>query len=115
MRVVFLLFYRCTTHYENACIKVDFSCYDFSHKISLRITHEGVPHILIKTSSAYLFPSSINRSNTEMMLDSAVEVVETNPTDISTNDTADNRLDTSTSGESNSTSYIKSALLCRKH
>ena len=50
-----------------------------------------------------------------MMLDSAVEVVETNPTDISTNDTADNRLDTSTSGESNSTSYIKSALLCRKH
>ena len=65
--------------------------------------------------SAYLFLCSIDKSNTEMMLDSAVEVVETNPTDISTNDTADNRLDTSTSGESNSTSYIKSALLCSKH
>ena len=46
---------------------------------------------------------SIDRSNTEMMLESAVEVVETNPHDISAND---NRLDTSTTGQSNSTSYI---------
>ena len=46
---------------------------------------------------AYLFLCSIVRSNTEMMLESAVEGVETNPHDISAND---NRLDTSTTGQS---------------
>ena len=51
---------------------------------------------------------SIDRSNTEMMLESAVEVVETNPHDISAND---NRLDASTTGQPNSTSYIHIALL----
>ena len=55
----------------------------------------------------YLFLCSIVRSNTEMMLESAVEGVETNPHDISAND---NRLDTSTTGQSNSLSYIHIAL-----